>query len=298
MNRLVTGALSAAALLASAVLLTGPADAAPAQDVPLPPECQLEPPTYPPTPPPPLEPAHKVASGSFDPGGPATLTVTGAQSGITYCGVVYSVPFYVGQATANASGVMVFGTTSVPADFQLDVLHRLDVYRRGFLVSSTPFCVADPDDNGIGVVADFSQCTPVTSGSTTTTPGGGGTTTTNPGGGGTTTTNPGGGGTTTTNPGGGGTTTTKPGTSGSTSTTKVGSTTGGSTTGGSTTGGSTGGATTGGTANVGGTNTGKKGSLPLTGFEMLVLLQIAGVSIGLGAYLRYLRHKRAIGVSA
>ena len=29
-----------------------------------------------------------------------------------------------------------------------------------------------------------------------------------------------------------------------------------------------------------------------------MLLQIAGVSIGLGAYLRYLRHKRAIGVSA
>jgi LPXTG-motif cell wall-anchored protein len=69
------------------------------------------------------------------------LVVTGAVPGLQYCGRLFSSPVDLGITTASDSGVLDFNNISLPADFQLGVVHQLDVFRQASLVGTFDFCV-------------------------------------------------------------------------------------------------------------------------------------------------------------
>ena len=69
------------------------------------------------------------------------LEVTGAIAGLTYCGTLFSVPVTMPLTVASSAGVIDFRGFTVPADFQLNVTHQLDVYRQQHLVGQFQFCV-------------------------------------------------------------------------------------------------------------------------------------------------------------
>ncbi len=68
------------------------------------------------------------------------LELTGAEPGVTYCGILFSDPITLAPTVAGPDGTLVFNT-DVPADFELNAAHHLDVYREGRLVGAFDFCV-------------------------------------------------------------------------------------------------------------------------------------------------------------
>jgi hypothetical protein len=145
--------------------------------------------TYAPTPPSSEpEPNLQLDDGFFDPAASGNIAVEGAVIGLEYCAIVYSAPINLGNRIAQAPNGRLEWGMSVPADFELNAIHRLEVYRQGLLKGAFNFCV-----NLQGNLAPVSACS--STGSTTSTTGPGGSTTSTAGpGGSTSTTQVGGGG--------------------------------------------------------------------------------------------------------
>jgi LPXTG-motif cell wall-anchored protein len=82
-----------------------------------------------------------------------TLTVIGGIPGLTYCGTLFSTPVTASPTPATAAGVIDFANMLIPGNFQLNVVHHLDVYRAGGLVGAFDFCV-----NSSGHLVSASSC--------------------------------------------------------------------------------------------------------------------------------------------
>ena len=127
----------ASAAMASAILMTGgPALAAPAQAA----VCDAN--AYPPTGPQ-IEPGLKVdgSQSNLAHGGGGSVTLTGAASGGTYSGTVFSQAVPLPSAVADSSGFVRFQGVSVPNDFQLGAVHEIQIIRDGCLVGDFSVCV-------------------------------------------------------------------------------------------------------------------------------------------------------------
>jgi LPXTG-motif cell wall-anchored protein len=131
--------------LVSALGVATPAGAAPAQDggvivcVP-PPNAD-----YPPTPgSAALEPL-TLLRGHFDPGATGTLDIGGASDGV-YCGRGFSTEFRLPNATADSTGTLRYRGFAVPADFELNAMHHIDIYKLSTKVGNFDFCVDTKGD--------------------------------------------------------------------------------------------------------------------------------------------------------
>jgi hypothetical protein len=112
----------------------------------------------------------KLDFGHYDPGGAGLADVSGGIPGEVYCGINYSAPIVLPAQNASAAGKLTWGGLAVPADFQLNAMHHIDVYHLKTKVGNFDFCVTKTGDIG-----PASLCKPT---SVTTPPGGttGGTT--------------------------------------------------------------------------------------------------------------------------
>ena len=68
------------------------------------------------------------------------LRIEDAIPGEEYCGILFSSPIALPVTVAGADGTFVFPLT-VPADFPVNAMHHLDVYRLRELVGAFDFCV-------------------------------------------------------------------------------------------------------------------------------------------------------------
>jgi hypothetical protein len=103
--------------------------------------------------------------GHYDPGGAGGITISGAIPGFEYCGVTFSAPIVLPAQNASAAGKLVWSGLAVPADFQLNALHHIDVYHQKTKVGNFDFCVKSD-----GSIGPTSACKPT---SVTTAPPGG-----------------------------------------------------------------------------------------------------------------------------
>jgi hypothetical protein len=69
------------------------------------------------------------------------LAITGAEAGAGYCGVLRSTPVVLPRTTASSAGKITFSGIKLPADFEYDAAHHLDVFRGGRIVGQFDFCV-------------------------------------------------------------------------------------------------------------------------------------------------------------
>jgi LPXTG-motif cell wall-anchored protein len=81
------------------------------------------------------------------------LVVKGAIAGLQYCGTLFSRPVTLPVTTASSTGVLDFDNLVLPTDFQLGVVHHLDVFRQTSLVGAFDFCV-----NTQGHLVDAASC--------------------------------------------------------------------------------------------------------------------------------------------
>jgi hypothetical protein len=133
------------------------ASAAPSQDTP---QAQLDAECFPGTtndyPPNPgdtnIEPALALGPGHFDPGGRGRFTVLNGVADNVYCGVAFSTPIRLPATRANAQGTLSYDV-AVPADFELNAMHHIDIYRRHTKVGNFDFCV-----NKKGDISPTSAC--------------------------------------------------------------------------------------------------------------------------------------------
>lgn len=122
-----------------------PSSAAPAQDglqCVVPPDAD-----YPPTPGSVgIEPL-VLTSGHFNPGQTAgnSVIIDGAREGV-YCGQGFSTPFFLPNAQANSAGRLSYSNFAVPADFQLNAMHHIDIYKLKVKVGNFDFCVDKKGD--------------------------------------------------------------------------------------------------------------------------------------------------------
>ncbi len=90
-----------------------------------------------------LEPLRLLA-GHFTPGATGRIDIDGATTGV-YCGVGYSTPFLLPNMTAT-NGKLAWRGFVVPADFELNAMHHLDIYKLQVKVGNFDFCVDKKGD--------------------------------------------------------------------------------------------------------------------------------------------------------
>ena len=147
MKRLGAGFIALLVALAALVLVAPEASAAPAQATEA---CFPDDPIdYPPTAPGvEIELRLSLVNGHFEPGAQGFIGVTGAVPGLQYCGIVFSEPIKLQPQVASPAGGLSYIRFAVPADFQLNAMHHLDLYRQRKLVGAFDFCVKADGDIG------------------------------------------------------------------------------------------------------------------------------------------------------
>ena len=101
-------------------------------------------PDYPPLPAPSgIEPL-TLLGGHFTPGGTGSADIGGATTGV-YCGSGFSTPFLLPNMTAT-NGKLAYRGFAVPADFELNAMHHLDIYKLQVKVGNFDFCVDKKGD--------------------------------------------------------------------------------------------------------------------------------------------------------
>jgi hypothetical protein len=93
-----------------------------------------------------------LVSGHFVPGGTGVLVVGGATAGTAYCGFLFSTPVVLSRLMSDAQGLLSY-SQAIPADFALNAMHHVDIYRQQIQVGSFDFCV-----NKAGDLAPTSEC--------------------------------------------------------------------------------------------------------------------------------------------
>jgi hypothetical protein len=99
-----------------------------------------------------IDPKLALGQGHFDPGGRGEFDVLNGVPGDVYCGVAFSTPIRLPATAANARGTLNYNV-AVPADFELNAMHHIDVYRRHVKVGNFDFCV-----NKKGDISPTSAC--------------------------------------------------------------------------------------------------------------------------------------------
>lgn len=97
-----------------------------------------------------LEPL-RLDGGHFTPGGTGWIDISGAREGI-YCGIAYSTPILLPNMRAQA-GKLMYRNFAVPADFELNAMHHIDIYKLQVKVGNFDFCVDRKGD-----IAPTSAC--------------------------------------------------------------------------------------------------------------------------------------------
>jgi LPXTG-motif cell wall-anchored protein len=147
-KRLSAGFVALFVALTTFLVLAPRASAAPAQDSQ---EACFpgDPIDYPPSAPgTEIELSLALVNGHFDPGASGVIGVTGAVPGLSYCGIVFSTPIVLQPQVASGTGGLSYIRFAVPADFQLNAMHHLDLYRQRKLVGAFDFCVKGDGDIG------------------------------------------------------------------------------------------------------------------------------------------------------
>lgn len=146
MRRLSGGFIALLVALAALVVLAPAASSAPAQAQ----EACFpgDPVDYPPSAPgAEIELRLSLVGGHFNPGADGSITVTGAIPGLSYCAIIFSTPIVL-QPKASDGGNISYIRFAVPADFQLNAMHHMDLYRQRKLVGVFDFCVKANGDIG------------------------------------------------------------------------------------------------------------------------------------------------------
>jgi hypothetical protein len=99
-----------------------------------------------------IDPRLQLGPGHFDPGGRGHFTVLHGVPGDVYCGVAFSTPIRLPATRADAQGTLTYDV-AVPADFELNAMHHVDIYRRHVKVGNFDFCV-----NKKGDISPTSAC--------------------------------------------------------------------------------------------------------------------------------------------
>ena len=87
-----------------------------------------------------------LTSGHFNPGSSQgnLVIIDGARDGV-YCGQGFSTPFSLPNATSTG-GRLTYNSFAVPADFQLNAMHHIDIYKLRVKVGNFDFCVDKKGD--------------------------------------------------------------------------------------------------------------------------------------------------------
>jgi LPXTG-motif cell wall-anchored protein len=95
-----------------------------------------------------------LTRGHFTPGGTVnnSIDIDGARTGV-YCGRGFSTEFRLPNTTANAAGRLHYEGFAVPADFELNAMHHIDIYKLSVKVGNFDFCVDKKGD-----IAPVSVC--------------------------------------------------------------------------------------------------------------------------------------------
>lgn len=93
-----------------------------------------------------------LVSGQFNPGGRGQVNIEGAVTGDFYCGTAFSTPIALPTRQATAGGKLNYDV-AVPADFELNAMHHIDMFKGSSQVGAFDFCVGTS-----GAIVQMSSC--------------------------------------------------------------------------------------------------------------------------------------------